>query len=195
MLHPSRFSNVKVEWAAVGWLNWTGPYIREAERTSTFQVSESGGSLNGPDLFAELLFLYKSLPIPSFTECLPRFHHQKTLCFPLKKCFVSCPSETSKSACAPLCCKNMCCASRFCMGGRGAACSKIQANVQGLEKPNASPGEQSEAPRRRWMQGQKQHPGPQDQDSQHMLNQPRGPFSDERLCEASEGVKLRSVSG
>ena len=67
---------------------------------------------------------------------------------------------------------------------------QIQANVQGPEKQNASPGEQSEAPRRRWMQGQEQHPEPQDQDSQHMLN-----HSDERLCEASEGVKLRSVSG
>ena len=27
-------------------------------------------SLNGPDLFNELLFLQKSLPKPSFTECL-----------------------------------------------------------------------------------------------------------------------------
>ena len=27
-------------------------------------------------------------------------------------------------ACAPLCCKNMCCASRFCTGGRGAAGSR-----------------------------------------------------------------------
>ena len=28
------------------------------------------------------------------------------------------------SACAPLCCKNMCCASRFCTGGGGAAGSR-----------------------------------------------------------------------
>ena len=53
-----------------------------------------------------------------------------------------------------------------------------------------SPGEQSEAPRRRWKPGQEQHPGPQNQDSQHMLDQPRGSFpeivhrgaSDKCLC-------------
>ena len=45
-------------------------------------------------------------------------------------------------------------------------------NVQGPAKQNASPGEQSEAPRRRW----KQNPGAENQDSQHMLEQPRGPF-------------------
>ena len=45
-------------------------------------------------------------------------------------------------------------------------------------KQNASPGEQSEAPRRRWKPGQEQHPGPKNQDSQHMLEQPRGSFPD-----------------
>ena len=39
-------------------------------RTATFQFSESNGSLNGPDLFPELPFLQRSLPNPSFTECL-----------------------------------------------------------------------------------------------------------------------------
>ena len=43
-------------------------------------------------------------------------------------------------------------------------------------KQNASPGEQSEAPRRRRKPGQEQHPGPENQDSQHMLNQPRMSF-------------------
>ena len=35
------------------------------------------------------------------------------------------------TACAFLCCKNMCCASRFCMGGRGAAGSKSQQMSKG----------------------------------------------------------------
>ena len=51
-------------------------------------------------------------------------------------------------------------------------------NVQGLVKQKASPGEQSEAPRPRWKQGQKQNLGPENQDSQHMLEQPRGYFPD-----------------
>ena len=36
------------------------------------QLSESGNSLNGPDLFTALLVLWNSLPKPSFTECLAR---------------------------------------------------------------------------------------------------------------------------
>ena len=43
-------------------------------------------------------------------------------------------------------------------------------------KQDAGPGEQSEAPRRWWKLGQQQPPGPENQDSQHMLNQPRGSF-------------------
>ena len=53
-------------------------------------------------------------------------------------------------------------------------------NVQGPVKQNASPGEQSEAPRRRWKPGQEQKPGPENQDSQHMLEQPRGHFPEKR---------------
>ena len=49
-------------------------------------------------------------------------------------------------------------------------------NVQGLVKQNASPGAQSEAPRPRWKPGQEQNPGQENQDSQHMLEQPRGSF-------------------
>ena len=48
-------------------------------------------------------------------------------------------------------------------------------------KQNASAGEQSEAPRRRWKPGLEQHPEPENQDSQHMLNQPRGYFSDKSI--------------
>ena len=39
-------------------------------RTATFQFSESGGSLNGSDLFTELPFLKKSLPNPSIASPL-----------------------------------------------------------------------------------------------------------------------------
>ena len=81
--------------------------------------------------------------------------------------------QMQNSACAPLCCKNMCCASRFCMGGGGAEAAD-PSNVQGPVKQNASPGEQSEAPRPRWKPGQQQNTGPENQDSQHMLEQPRG---------------------
>ena len=49
-------------------------------------------------------------------------------------------------------------------------------NVQGPVKQNVSPGEQSEAPRPRWKPGQERHTGPENQDSQHMLKQPRGYF-------------------
>ena len=51
-------------------------------------------------------------------------------------------------------------------------------NVQVPVKPNASPGQQSEAPRPRWKPGPEQNPGPENQDSQHMLEQPRGYFPD-----------------
>ena len=79
------------------------------------------------------------------------------------------------SACAPLCCKITCCASRFCTGGGGVA-GADPSNVQGPVKQNASPGEHTEAPRPRWKPGQEQNPGPENQDNQHMLEQPRGHF-------------------
>ena len=41
-------------------------------------------------------------------------------------------------------------------------------------KQNASPGELSEAPRRRWKPGKEQHPGPENQNGQHMLDEPTG---------------------
>ena len=49
-------------------------------------------------------------------------------------------------------------------------------DFQGPVKQNASPGQQSEAPRPRWKPGQEQYPGPENQDSEHMLEQPRGHF-------------------
>ena len=64
-------------------------------------------------------------------------------------------------------------------------------NVQGPVKQNASPGAQSEAPRRRWKPGQEQNAGQESQDSQHMLNQPRGPFPDFLIfhCAAKGGTQ------
>ena len=47
--------------------------FQEGMRTATFQFSESGGSVNGPNLFTELPFLEKSLPNPWFTELPPPF--------------------------------------------------------------------------------------------------------------------------
>ena len=60
----------------------------------------------------------------------------------------------------------------------GAAGSRSKNLLEGAVKQNASPGEQSEALRRRWKPGQEQRTGPENQDSQHMLNQPRGSFCD-----------------
>ena len=45
--------------------------LRERDEDSNFSVFRTGGSLNGPDLFTELPFLWKSLPNLLFTECLP----------------------------------------------------------------------------------------------------------------------------
>ena len=58
-------------------------------------------------------------------------------------------------------------------------------NVHGPVKQNASPEAQSEAPRRVWKPGQGQHPGPENQDNQHMLEQPRGSFP-----ETNGGLKV-----
>ena len=63
------------------------------KKTATSQFSESGGLLNGPDLFTELPFLWKSLPSPSFTE-LPPPLSLKNLFF-TEKCFVASPSPKS----------------------------------------------------------------------------------------------------
>ena len=79
------------------------------------------------------------------------------------------------SVCAPLCCKNLCRASPFLYGWWGSCGQQIQANGQGPMKQNASPA-QSEALRRRWRPEQEQHPGQENRDNQHMLNQPRGSF-------------------
>ena len=62
-------------------------------RTATFQFSESVGSVNGPNLFTELPFLYRSLTNPSFTE-LPLPFSLKTPVF-IEKCFVASPSQKS----------------------------------------------------------------------------------------------------
>ena len=103
--------------------------------------------------------------------------------------------ESPGSARAPLCCKSMCCAARFCTDGGGAAGSKFEQNVQGPMKQNARPGAQSEAPRRRCEPGRGQHPRPQNQDSQHMIDQPKGSFPDwslwPRSLESLEKVSKR----
>ena len=80
------------------------------------------------------------------------------------------------SPCAPLCCKSLCCASRFCTGGGELSAvdpSKCRGNVQQMlvrghnlrllaEVGSLAPAAQ----------------GPANQDSQHMLKQPRGSFPD-----------------
>ena len=73
---------------------------------------------------------------------------------------------------------------------------QIQVNVQRLVTQNASPGEQPEVPRRRWKPGQEQHQGPQNQDSQHMLNQPKGSHPERSLqLEPSASTCQRIAKG
>ena len=87
-----------------------------------------------------------------------------------------------KLACAPLCCKA--CAVRPVFAPVvGELRAADPSNLQGPVKQNASPGEQSEAPRPRRKLGQEQNPGPENQDSQHMLEQPRGYFPEKNQPE------------
>ena len=72
-----------------------------------------------------------------------------------------------KSVCAPSCCKKLRRASHFCTGGRGLAGSRSKQ----MSKQNASPGKPS--PRRRWKPRPEQHPRQENQDSQHVLTQPK----------------------
>ena len=76
-------------------------------------------------------------------------------------------------ACAPLCCKNLCCASRFCTGGGGAGDSRSKNLLEGAMKASARTGHNLSVLNEAWKVGHQQHPGPENQDSQHMLNQPR----------------------
>ena len=60
-------------------------------------------------------------------------------------------------------------------------------------------GAQSKRPRRSWKRGQKQHPGPENQDSQHKANQPRGgglsPMNRARKNPINIKILGRTVSG
>ena len=70
-------------------------------------------------------------------------------------------------------------------------------NVQGPVKQNASPGEQSEGPRPRWKPGQEENPGPENQDNQHMLEQPRGYFPEfqlPRICIYFSGINFSKIT-
>ena len=58
-------------------------------------------------------------------------------------------------------------------------------------KQNASPRGQSD-PRRRWRPGQKQTPRQENQDSQHMLNQPRGSFPGKKSREYHEKIEKKN---
>ena len=83
------------------------------------------------------------------------------------------PFKPGQSACAPLFCKNMCCVSRFCTPG-GELRAADPSNVQGPVKQNAVPGDNLRLRDQGGSRGQEQQPGPENQDSQHMLKQPRG---------------------
>ena len=61
--------------------------------TATIQFSESGSSLNGPDLITELPLVENPCQNPSFAECLPPFHRE-ILVF-TEMCFIAFPSQKS----------------------------------------------------------------------------------------------------
>ena len=73
----------------------------------------------------------------------------------------------------PACAVKTCAARPVFAQVAGSCRQQIQANVQEPMKQHASSEEQAEAPRRRWKPGQEEHPGPENQDSQQMLDQPR----------------------
>ena len=60
------------------------------------------------------------------------------------------------STCAPLCCKYLCCVSRFCTGVRGTWAADPSRCPRG-HAANASSGAQSETPRWSWKLGHQQH--------------------------------------
>ena len=68
--------------------SWPGEALK-GMRTATFHFSESGGSLNRPNLFTEL----PPYQTPNSLNCLPPFHW-KPLFF-TEKCFVASPSQKS----------------------------------------------------------------------------------------------------
>ena len=76
----------------------------------------------------------------------------------------------------------------------GSCGQQIRANVQGAMKQNASPGAQSEAPRRRWKPGRGQHSRPKNRDSQHMLNQPRGSCPDKTIRRTTIAIPVVKLS-
>ena len=68
------------------------------------------------------------------------------------------------SVCAPLYCKTLCWASRFCTGGREKIQKFCSKQLRLLDEAREV--------------GHQQHPGPENRDSQHMLSQPRRFFLD-----------------
>ena len=64
------------------------------------------------------------------------------------------------------------CASRFCTGRKGSVSSTSKCLRDDEAKSDSSEA-QSVAPRWSWKPRHQQHLGPENQDSQHMLNQPR----------------------
>ena len=72
--HPGRPVILGVERSLLSLLFQVRADLGKGMRTATFQFSESGGSVNGPNLFTELPFLYNSLPNPHSLNCLPPFH-------------------------------------------------------------------------------------------------------------------------
>ena len=75
------------------------------------------------------------------------------------------------SVCDPVCCKNMCCASCYCTGGREAGEQQIH---EGPCKQMLGQGHTLRLLDEAREEEHDQHPAPENQDSWHMIDQPRG---------------------
>ena len=87
-----------------------------------------------------------------------------------------CSGPVSINQCVPpLCCKTCAVCPVFARAVGELRAADPRKNPRAREE-KCQPKGTSEAMRRRWKLGQEQHPGPENQDSRHMLNQPRVSF-------------------
>ena len=108
----------------------------------------------------------------------------------LKGC-ISGSSVESLVSVPPMCCKNLCV--RFLrVAGELWAADPSKRPMR--HEATATSGRLSGAPGQSWKPRHQQHPGPENQDSQHMLNQPRGSLPD-RLRESMHAYFRALLNG
>ena len=158
------------------------PFPEGAESTWEIQKTEEKGLF--PQISSDLL-KYPSLKPPfaalQLCFCIVRIKHAVAQLVIRDSRFKSQIAinqmlEEGNSVCDPLCCKSMCCTSRFWTGGREAGSSRSKNLPEGLWKQMLGQGHTLRLLDEAREVGCRQHPGPENQDSQHMIDQPRGSF-------------------